>query len=129
MKKIALLLLVLAAPSPGVAQQTREQAPPTIVVTGNAQIEADPDGATVRLGVVRQENTAQAAQDQANRAVQAILAEIAKVGIPSQRIQTSRLTLSPVYTTRPESRDAPKIAAYSASNVVSVEVDNLTQIG
>jgi uncharacterized protein len=131
MKKATLLLLVLTAmTSKAFGQQNREQPPPVIVVTGSAQVEADPDGATVRLGVVRQESTAQGAQEQANRTVQAVLAEIAKVGIPAQRIQTSRLTLTPVYASpRPDSKEAPRISAYSASNTVSIEVDNLTQIG
>lgn len=130
MKKTTLLLLVLTAMTPKAFGQNREQTPPVIVVTGNAQVEADPDAATVRLGVVRQESTAQAAQEQANRIVQAVLGEVVKLGIPSQRIQTSRLTLTPVYAPpRPESKEAPKISAYSAANTVSIEVDNLAQIG
>lgn len=131
MKRATLILLILGASvTQGFAQEPRAQALPAIVVNGNAQIEANPDAATVRLGVVRQENSAQAAQEQANRAVQAVLAEITKLGIPAQRIQTSRLTLSPVYAPpRPEFRDAPRIAAYSASNIISVELDNLAQVG
>lgn len=129
MKAVFVLILAGTITPKGLAQG-REQSPPVIVVNGTAEVEADPDSATVRLGVVRQEATAQTAQEQANHAAQAVLAEIAKVGIPSQRIQTSRLTLSPVYApVRPENRDAPRIAAYSASNVVSIEIDNLTQIG
>jgi len=131
MKRATLFLLILGASiTQGFAQEPRAQAPPpVIVVNGNAQIEANPDAATVRLGVVRQETSAQSAQDQANRAVQAMLSEITKLGIPAQHIQTSRLTLSPVYAPRGESRDAPRIAAYSASNIVSVELDNLAQVG
>jgi uncharacterized protein YggE len=102
-----------------------------LVVNGNAQVDATPDEATVRLGVVRQEATAQAAQEQANRAAQAILAEMTKLGIPATRIRTSRLTLIPVYAPQPrsDSRDAPRIVSYSASNQVAVELNNLTQIG
>src|SRR5688572_20320836 len=131
MKRATLVLLILGASvTQGFAQEPRAQAAPVIVVNGNAQIEANPDAATVRLGVVRQESSAQSAQEQANRAVQAMLAEITKLGIPAQRIQTSRLTLSPVYAPpRPEFRDAPRIAAYSASNIISVELDNLAQVG
>ena len=131
MRNATILLLMMVVPlERGLAQQIRDQVPPVIVVSGNAQIEADPDEATVRLGVVRQESSAQAAQEQANRAAQAILAEMTKLGIRPQRIQTSRLTLSPVYAPpRPESRDAPRIASYIASNIVSVELENLAQVG
>src|SRR5215471_4013888 len=99
-------------------------APSVIVVNGNAQILAVPDQASVRLGIVRQAPTAQAAQDQANTVAGEILSAIRKLGILPERIQTSRLTLSPVYAPqRPDNREAPKIVAYSASNVVSVDLD------
>ena len=131
MKRIILLTALIATTSTqGIAQQPRDPSPPVIIVSGSAQLEVTPDEATVRLGVVRQEGAAQAAQEQANRTAQAILAEIAKLGIPSERIRTSRVTLSPVYApARPETGGAPRIASYSASNVVSVHLTNLAQIG
>ena len=134
MKRNTILLLLsflLTMATDVFAQQPRETAPPLLIVSGSAQVEATPDEATVRLGVVRQESTAQAAQEQANRVAQAILAEMTKLGIPAARIRTSRLTLTPIYVPQPrsDSRDVPKIAAYSASNQVSVELSNLTQIG
>jgi len=135
MKRTPILLLLpltLTLATTGLAQQQRDTPPPPVlVVNGSAQVQAAPDEATVRLGVVRQEATAQAAQEQANRAAQGILAEMTKLGIPAPRIQTSRLTLTPVYAPQPrsDSRDAPRIVAYSASNQVAVELSNLTQIG
>src|SRR5688572_14282799 len=112
------------------AQQAREATPPLLIVNGNAQVEATPDEATVRLGFVRQETTAQAAQEQVNRVAQAILAEMTKLGIPATRIRTSRLSVTPVYAPlRPETRDAPRIVTYNASNQVAVELSNLNQIG
>jgi uncharacterized protein YggE len=120
---IALVLAVLQQPvtPPG---------PPVLVVNGNAQIMVAPDQATVRLGIVRQAPTAQAAQDQANVVGKEILASITKLGIPAIQIQTARLILSPVYAGRnPESREAPRIVAYSATNTVSVRLDNLALVG
>lgn len=123
-------LLIAVAPGIGLAQQTREPQPSVIVVSSTAQVEAPPDEASVRLGVVRQAPTAQAAQDQTNRAVQAILAEIAKLGVPPAKIQTSRLTLNPIYgAQRPDNREAPRVVAYNATNLVSIDLDNLTRIG
>jgi uncharacterized protein len=130
--KTLLFLPILATLATSVfAQQPREAAPPVLIVSGNAQVEATPDEATVRLGIVRQESSAQAAQDQANRVAQSILSEIAKLGIPAAQVRTSRLTLTPIYAPGPrsDSRDAPRIASYNASNQVSVDVTNLTQIG
>jgi uncharacterized protein len=105
-------------------------APPVLVVTGSAQVLAAPDQAVVRLGIVRQSPNAQTAQEQANAVAQEILTSIRRVGIADQQIQTSRLILSPVYAPRtPDSRDAPKIVAYNATNSVSVRIDNLSLVG
>ena len=118
--KLLLLPIVATLATNAFAQQSRDATPPILIVSGNAQAEATPDEATVRLGFVRQEPTAQAAQDQANRVGQAILTEIAKLGIPATQIRTSRLTLTPIYAPGPrsDSRDAPRIVSYSASNQV-----------
>jgi uncharacterized protein YggE len=113
-------------------QQPNPSAPPpsVLVVNGNAEILAAPDEARVRLGIVRQANNAQAAQEQANTVAQDILAAVRRVGIQPQQIQTSRLVLSPVYAPRaPDSRDAPRIVAYNASNSIAVRVEDLSMIG
>lgn len=98
--------------------------PPAIVVGGSAQQEATPDEATVRLGVIRQASSAQAAQEQANAAVTEILAAIGKLGVAPQKIQTSRLTLRPNYRGEP-----PRIASYNASNIIAVQLDDLSRVG
>ena len=104
--------------------------PPVMVVSGSAQILAVPDEATVRLGIVRQASVAQAAQEQTNAIAQEILNAIGKLGVPQQQIQTARLVLAPVYAPRsPDSRDAPRIVAYVATNTVSIRLDNLSMIG
>jgi hypothetical protein len=103
---------------------------PVLVVNGTAQVLVAPDEATVRLGIVRQSPNAQNAQEQANAVAQEILSGIGKLGIPANQIQTARLVLSPIYAPRgPDSRDAPRIVAYNATNTVSVRVDNLSLIG
>ena len=121
---LLIAFIVSTMPASLFAQQAPQPAPPSIVVTGSAQVEAQPDQATVRLGVVRQASAAQAAQDQANVASKEILAVIGKLGIPPQKIQTSRLTLTPNYR-----GDPPKIVAYSASNIIAIELDDLARVG
>jgi uncharacterized protein YggE len=97
-----------------------------VVVTGNSEVFAVPDEAVVRLGIVRQANVAETAQQQANSVAQDILKAITGVGIPAKDIQTARLVLSPVYNTRAGDQ---RIAAYSATNTVSVRIDNLGVVG
>jgi uncharacterized protein YggE len=101
-----------------------------LVVNGTAQTLVAPDEATVRLGIVRQAPTAQSAQEQANVVAKEILNAIVKLGVMADQIQTARLILSPVYAPRnPESRDAPRIVAYNATNTVSVRLSNLSLVG
>jgi uncharacterized protein len=120
----AALLMLVQQPAPTTPQQ------PMLIVGGNARILAVPDQATVRLGIVRQAPAAQAAQEQANTAAQEILSAVQKTGVPANQIQTARLVLSPVYAPRsPDSRDAPKIVAYNATNTISVRLDNLSIVG
>jgi uncharacterized protein YggE len=120
---LALLLMVFQRPD-------GPPPPPVLIVNGSAQVFVAPDEATVRLGIVRQAPGAQGAQEQTNAVAKEILSAIVKVGVPANQIQTARLVLSPVYAPRnPESRDAPRIVAYNATNVVSVRVDNLSLVG
>jgi len=103
---------------------------PVLVVSGNASVMAVPDQAIVRLGIVRQAASAQAAQQQANVAAQEILNAVEKAGVPPNQIQTARLVLTPIYAPRnPDSRDAPRIVAYNAMNTISVRLENLSIVG
>lgn len=127
MKKfLSATVLVFTLATAAAAQTAITPQPPAIVVTGNGEVMAAPDEATVRLGIVRQAQAAQAAQDQANAVAQQILNEIKKLGVLPDRIQTARLVLSPVYAAR---SDTPRIVAYNASNMVSVRLDDLSLVG
>jgi len=101
-----------------------------LTVNGNGEARVEPDVATVRLGIVRQSQSASTVQQQVNEAAQAILSAVIKVGIERRQIQTSQLTLSPIYAPqKPESIEPPRIAAYRASNIVSIRVEDLAKAG
>jgi uncharacterized protein YggE len=97
------------------------------VVTGNSDVLANPDEAVVRLGIVRQANVAETAQEQANAVAQEILKAIGSLGVPQKDIQTARLILTPIYNTPRNSEQ--RIVSYSATNTVSVRLDNLEKVG
>jgi uncharacterized protein len=127
-----LLLSVVAAAPTAAHEETVPQAASVLTVSGNGESRAAPDEATVRLGVSVQAPTAREAQDQVNRTAGAILEAVRKLGIPAERIQTSELNLGPVYgqDNRPGSEiREPKIVGYQASNVVSVQVEQLDKVG
>lgn len=133
----ALILLALwLTASAGAAPQEGERADvSTLSVRGSAKVEAAPDEATVRLGVLAQEPTARAAQSRANETAAGILRGLAELKIPDSEIQTSELRLSPVYASIPQPRPTPanhqepKIVAYQATNVISVHLTDLSRVG
>ncbi len=131
---LTLLALPLAAqaPGPAAAGGPAMDAIPVLTVSGSGTARVAPDEATVRLGVVAQAATARAAQDQVNRAANAVLDAIHKQGIPEAEIQTSGLSLSPLYSqsNRPGAESqAPRITGYQANNTVTVRIEDLAKVG
>lgn len=128
-----LAALLIAAASTAAAQETRVDAPtiPVLTVSAEGDARVTPDEATVRLGVFTQAPTAREAQDQVSRTAAAILEAVRRLGIPAERIQTSDLSLGPVYGQgRPGNEpEEPRIVGYQASNVVSIQVEQLDKVG
>lgn len=111
-------------------RETAEPVVPVLSVQGTGQARVKPDEATVRLGVLSQAPTARAAMEESNRAANAILEAIRKLGVRAEDIQTSELSLNPLYANIPESRGGePRITGYQASNIVSVRLENLDLVG
>ncbi|HXO22362.1 MAG TPA: SIMPL domain-containing protein [Thermoanaerobaculia bacterium] len=143
MKRIALALLTLpiliglapfAAPLRAQAPETpppMTATAPSLTVQGTAEVRADPDEATVRLGVVAQAPNARAAQEKTNQSANAILAAIRGLGVEAKNVQTLGLSLTPLYANiRPDQRDQePRITGYQAANTVSVRLQKLDLIG
>jgi hypothetical protein len=107
---------------------------PRLAVQGEGRMRAEPDQAIVRLGVTAQAETAGAAQQQVNRVADGILEAVRALGVEGRALQTSQLSLYPVYSERqrrmPQQEVAdPEIVGYRASNVVSVRLEELAKIG
>lgn len=104
---------------------------PTLSVSGTGEARVAPDEATVRLGVVAQAPTARAVQEEVNRTAGAVLDAVRKLGIKAEDIQTSGLSLSPLYSQgRPGTEEqTPKITGYQANNTVAIRVEDLTKVG
>lgn len=101
---------------------------PRITVTGEGRIEAAPDMATISLGVAAEARSARAAMDQASAAAAALLARLESAGIAARDVQTSGLTLNPVWTYG-NSGGENRITGYAASNTVTVRVRALENLG
>lgn len=141
----ALGAFAVAAPllmsSPAIAQQRRggfsrgnantmraEQS--TLTVTGEAEVQAAPDRAQINLGAEAQENDAAAATARVNSIMNGALKNIKKLGIKDDAIQTTQVSLYPVYQNLKSGESGPaKVIAYRAGNSVRITVDDLSLIG
>ena len=98
----------------------------TINVNGVGRVKITPDVADVQLGVTVQGETAQEASDEAAKIMDAVLAAITGAGIPEADIQTTQLSLYPVYD---YNDNPPEIEGWEASNIVTVTVRDMDAIG
>lgn len=123
---LAMVIVVFAgATRPAVAEDDRQ-----IRVTGEGQIAARPDMATITLGVTRANAEARVAMDQVSEAMRIILTQVEAQGIAEKDVQTSRLSLNPIWSDRRASNpSAPTITGFSASNMVTIRVRDMTRLG
>lgn len=106
---------------------------PMLRVAGTGEQTAAPDLAIVSFGVVREDRTARAALDKNNLAMAAVIEAMKKEGIEARDIQTSGLSISPLYDSRPASgrnpAEGPRIIGYSVANNLTLRVRDLGRLG
>ena len=101
----------------------------TISISGYAEQKVIPDTATMNIGVVIQSETAKEATDKNAALMNAVIAELKAMGLQDKEIQTSYVSVYPVYNY--DTNDTQTIKGYSASNSVQVTtktLDNLSEI-
>jgi hypothetical protein len=123
-----LLAASLMGPALATAQAQSETDQPTrqISVNGTGRVFIEPDIADVQLGVTFQGDTAKEASDKAAEAMSAVLAALLEMGIPEKDIQTTQLSINPVYDWNDS---PPNIEGWEASNIVTVTVRDVTMVG
>jgi uncharacterized protein YggE len=127
--RLALLVLVIGSMFSFAHAQESEQVP-SVSVTGSGMTEADPDVATVSLGIMAQAKTAREAQAGANAVATKIIAAVEKLGVDRKAIQTTALTLEPIFSENRENEPrTPTVVAYRARNTVRVRLTDLAIVG
>ncbi len=121
---IVLMAVVLYSRPMAISGQTEEH---TIVVSGSAEKSVAPDTASLSIGVVVQAPTSKEASDENAVLMNAVISELKDIGLQKKEIQTSHISVYPVYN-YPE-KGAPTIEAYSASNNVQVTTEMLDMLG
>lgn len=100
----------------------------TITVTGEGQVEAPPDLATLSLGVTTEGKTAAEAMAANSIQLGAVLEQLRAAGIEERDLQTSGLSLNPNWQ-QPEGATQASIVGYIASNMVTARVRALDTLG
>ncbi|VVB87192.1 Uncharacterised protein [uncultured archaeon] len=120
---ILLIAVILFArlPSPEVSGQKEEH---TITVSGSAEKNVAPDTSSLSVGVVVEAPTAKEASNKNADSMNAVINELKNLGIQDKDIQTSFLSIQPVY----KYNGTPTIEAYSASNNVQITTKMLDKL-
>jgi uncharacterized protein len=129
MKFLAVLMMAFQfAVSAAEAQQRDERPrPPSITVSGEATISAEPNQAQIDIGVVTQARTAPDASKENAERLTRVLAELKKMLGKDDEVKTSGYSLTPTY--RYPQGGKPEIVGYSASNTVRIRTGRLDQVG
>ncbi len=117
------------APRPIYGLDANGNAPEHLIsVTGTGRVVISPDVADLRVGVSATKPTVKAARDTAAASMTRVVAALKKLGIADADIQTTVLSLQPIYDYSTNS-NPPRLTGYQLSNSVSVTVRNLDKVG
>jgi hypothetical protein len=125
---IGLLAAALAGPAVGAAQaQSSDQdTVRSISVNGVGRVKAEPDVADINLGVTKQGEDAKSASQEAATTMDAVIQALLGAGVAEEDIQTSSISLNPIYNW---DNNPPTIEGWEASNLVNVTVRDITAVG
>ncbi len=129
---VSALALALAFAAPALAQPAghMNHHPATLVVTGEGRASAAPDLALIRIGVETRAETAEAAMAENARQAGAVIEAAKARGVAAKDIQTSDLSIWPVYEDyRSGEARPPKLVGFQVSNQVSVRLRDLAAAG
>ncbi len=121
--------VALVAAIPLAAQ---EAAPaPRIIVTGEGQVQATPDMATLSIGVGHEAPTAAAAMEEVAATVQGLFTRLTELGVAPRDVQTTGLRIDPIWRDRNRStpEETPEIVGFRASNDLSVRLRDMDRLG
>jgi len=130
----AAIVGALALPCAACAQEAPDPDAPQIRagqlhLSATGSVSAAPDMARVTAGVVAEAPTASEAMADQRTRMTAVIEALSDAGIEARDIQTTGLSLSPVYASYERRQDSPRITSYRASNRVTVIARDLTTVG
>jgi uncharacterized protein len=116
--------LALLIATPALAQP---MPPQTLEISAQVEVRSVPDLAVLSAGVMSQAPTAKAALDDNAKRMTAVIAALREAGLAERDLQTSGLSIQPVYSYRPNV--PPQLTGYQATNAVEARVRQLDKLG
>lgn len=102
--------------------------PRTIAVSGQAQIQAEPDQALLTLGVESRKMQLEEARTEVNRTVDAVLKLTRELKIDQKYVSTTRISVRPEYNWDNDARER-NLIGYFVSRQVQVDLRELDKLG
>jgi len=112
----------LVGPIPFSVTSTTTTTADVFTVTGEGKVSAAPDIAIVNAGVQAQGATVKLAQDQLNKAINAVSAAVKSAGVDAKDIQTSGYNVNPNYDFQ---SGGQRITGYQASSSLTIKVRDI----
>jgi uncharacterized protein len=127
-RSIAHAVVALAIVTPLGAQQTGQGLPvPQIVTSGEGEVRATPDRATIFIGVQTRAATAAAAAAENARRQTAVIDTLRRLGLAADQITTTGYQVMPETRFDPGTQQA-RVTGYVVSNMVRAELRRVDQV-
>ncbi len=111
-----------------VALAAEAERPRTIAVSGQGEIQAEPDLAHVTLGIESRKPTLDAARAEVSRSVDAVLKLTRDLKIDQKLVRATRINVQPEYNWDSNTRER-NLIGYFVSRQVEVELRDLEKLG
>ncbi len=122
---LSVVLVVMSLTIYAISQAgSEEDSMNTISMSGYAEQKVVPDTATISIGVVVQGGTSEEATSENAAIMSAVMEELKAIGLEDREIQTSYVSVYPIYNYEKERT----ITGYSASNNVQVTTSDLDKL-
>lgn len=109
-------------PGPGAATSI-------IQVSGRGSVHAEPDMATIRIGVVTEDANVQHALSANTAATAKVVSELQAASIDKKDLKTSNFSIYPQYRPERDSESRHQISVYRVSNTVTVTIRDIAKLG
>ena len=127
MKRFAIMMFfTLCLPGLAAANDVQMR---TISVSGAGEAAGVPDMATVQIGVTHEDPVAAQAISRASAGAAAVLMRLTDAGLNARDVQTSTVSLNPVWSQNRNSNDPAQITGFVATISVTARVRALESLG